>query len=179
MRMETSDSELALQAGNGDAAAFKLLLERHYDSIYRIAYRFTGLREDAEDIAQSICASLAGKLASYNGGARFTTWLYRVIVNAARDHHRRQSATTRLHAAYGEVAELRRGTEAEKAREALWLYDALERVGSDLRETAVLVLAEDMSHAQAAEILEIKESTVSWRMHQLRKELKALAKAEA
>lgn len=179
MRMKTSDSELALQAGNGDAAAFKLLLERHYDSIYRIAYRFTGLREDAEDIAQIVCASLAGKLASYKGGARFSTWLYRLIVNAARDHHRRQKAVTRLHATYGEIAELRRGTEAEKTRERLWLYEALERVGQDLRETAVLVLAEDLNHAQAAEILEIKESTVSWRMHQLRKELKALAKAEA
>ncbi len=179
MRMETSDSELAIQAGNGDAAAFKLLLERHYDSIYRIAYRFTGLREDAEDISQNVCASLAGKLTSYKGSARFTTWLYRIIVNASRDHHRRQSATTKLHATYGEVSELRRGAEAERAREMLWLYETLERVGPDLRETAILVLAEDMSHAQAAEILDIKESTVSWRMHQLRKELKALAKAEA
>ena len=177
--METGDNELALQAGNGDAAAFKLLLERHYDSIFRIAFRFTGLHEDAEDIAQGVCASLAGSLASYKGSARFTTWLYRIIVNAARDHHRRQKAASKLHATYGEIAELRLGTEAEKARERLWLYEALETVGQDLRETAVLVLAEDLSHAQAAEILEIKESTVSWRMHQLRKELKALAKAEA
>lgn len=179
MRMNTSDSELALQAGNGDPAAFKLLLERHYDGIYRIAFRFTGMREDAEDIAQAVCSSLAGKLRSFKGEARFTTWLYRIVFNAAQDHHRRQSATSRLHAAYGEVSELTRGAEADAAKELSWLYDALQRVGRDLRETAVLVLAEDLTHAEAADILEIKESTVSWRMHELRKELKALVKAEA
>ncbi|TQV83180.1 RNA polymerase sigma factor [Denitrobaculum tricleocarpae] len=177
--MNTSDSELALQAGNGDSAAFQVLLERHYDGIYRIAYRFTGVREDAEDIAQAVCTSLAVKLRSFKGEARFTTWLYRIVVNAAQDLRRRQGATSRLHAAYGEVSELMRGAEADAARELNWLYDALQRVGQDLRETAVLVLAEGLTHAEAADILEIKESTVSWRMHELRKELKAMVKAEA
>lgn len=177
--MNTSDSDLALRAGNGDAAAFQVLLERHYDGIFRIAFRFTGVREDAEDIAQAVCTSLAVKLRSFKGEARFTTWLYRIVVNAAQDLLRRQSAAIRLHAAYGEVSELMRGAEADAARELDWLYDALQRVGKDLRETAVLVLAEGLTHAEAAEILEIKESTVSWRMHELRKELKALVKAEA
>lgn len=177
--MNTSDSELAAQAASGDMAAFQVLLERHYDSIFRIALHFTGVREDAEDVAQTVCASLAGKLRSFKGDARFTTWLYRVVVNAAQDFHRRQSATTRLHQAYGEVSELVRGAEADTARELAWLHDALQQVGRDLRETAVLVLAEGLTHAEAADVLEIKESTVSWRMHELRKELKTLAKAEA
>jgi len=177
--MSTSDSELVEQAGYGDAAAFQVLLERHYDSIYRIAFRFTGVREDAEDVAQGVCMGLAGKLRSFKGEARFTTWLYRVVVNAAQDFHRRQSASKRLHEVYGEVSDLMRGAEAEAARELIWLYDALQQVGKDLRETAILVLAEGLSHAEAAEILQIKESTVSWRMHELRKELKALVKAEA
>ena len=40
MRMMTDDDELAVRAGAGDAEAFRLLLERHYDQIYRLAYRF-------------------------------------------------------------------------------------------------------------------------------------------
>ena len=179
MRMNTGDNELAAQAGNGDAAAFQVLLGRHYDSIYRIAYRFTGVREDAEDIAQGVCVSLAGKLRSFKGEARFTTWLFRIVVNAAQDFHRRNAATTRLNAAYGEISGLMREEHAEAAREQSWLYDALQRIGGDLRETAILVLAEGMTHAEAADVLEIRESTVSWRMHELRKDLKALAKAEA
>lgn len=177
--MNTSDSELAGQAASGDMAAFQVLLERHYDSIFRIALRFTGVREDAEDVAQTVCTSLAVKLRSFKGEARFTTWLYRIVVNASQDFHRRQSASTRLHRDYGEISELARGAQADAARELAWLYDALQRVGQDLRETAVLVLAEGLTHAEAADVLNIKESTVSWRMHELRKELKALAKAEA
>lgn len=176
--MNTGDNELAAQAGNGDATAFQVLLGRHYDSIYRIAYRFTGVREDAEDIAQGVCVSLAVKLRSFKGEARFSTWLFRIVVNAAQDFHRKNAATSRLNAAYGEVSELMRDEHAEAAREQSWLYDALERVGEDLRETAILVVAEGMTHAEAAGVLEIKESTVSWRMHELRKNLKALAKAE-
>lgn len=179
MRMNTGDNDLAAQAGNGDAAAFQVLLGRHYDSIYRTAYRFTGVREDAEDVAQGVCISLAGKLRSFKGEARFTSWLFRIVVNAARDFHRKRAAADRLHAAYGEVSELMRDEQADAAREQAWLYDALQQVGEDLRDTAVLVLAEGMTHAEAADVLEIKESTVSWRMHELRKNLKALAKAEA
>ena len=45
-----------------------------------------------------------------------------------------------------------------------------------LKETALLVIAEDMSHAQAGEILGVKEATVSWRMHEIRKRLKMMAR---
>ena len=178
MRMNTGDNELAAQAGNGDAEAFQVLLRRHYDSIYRIAYRFTGVREDAEDIAQGVCVSLAGKLRSFKGEARFSSWLFRVVINAAQDFHRKSAATNRLHAAYGEVSEMQRAEQADAAREQAWLYEALEQVGDDLRETAVLVLGEGMTHAEAAAVLDIKEATVSWRMHELRKALKALARAD-
>ena len=51
----------------------------------------------------------------------------------------------------------------------------LDEVGGVLKETAVLVLAEGLSHAEAAAMLGIKESTVSWRMHELRKHLKQMA----
>jgi len=175
MRMNTGNNELAARAASGDAAAFQVLLERHYDRIFRIALRFTGMREDAEDIAQNVCLSLNVKLRSFRGEAQFTTWLYRVVVNAARDLQRRQSNATRLHEQYGEVEALTRGAEAEAARETEWLYEMLQRVGTDLKQTAILVIAEGMSHAEAADVLAIKETTVSWRMHELRKKLKVLA----
>jgi RNA polymerase sigma-70 factor (ECF subfamily) len=178
MYMKTDDNELAAKAGNGDAAAFQLLVERHYDSIYRIALRFTGMREDAEDLAQDVCSSLARKLRTFKGEAQFTTWLYRVVVNAVRDLQRKQAVRGRLNRDYGEMLALKRGEEEEAAREQAWLYEMLNAVGQDLRETAIMVLAEDLSHAEAAEILMIKESTVSWRMHELRKKLKALAEQE-
>ena len=173
MRMNTDDNELAKRAAEGDSVAFQSLLERHYDTIYRIAYRFTGLRHDAEDLTQDICVSLAKRLRSFRGDARFTTWLYRVVVNAAQDLRRKETTANRLQAEFAELSDLNRASEKVTRSEIAWLYEMLDHIGEELRETAVLVLAEGFSHAEAADILDIKESTVSWRMHELRKKLKA------
>lgn len=175
MDMKNDDNQLAAQAARGDAGAFRLLLERHYDSVYRIAFRFSGQREDAEDLAQDVCTSLARKILSFRGEAQFSTWLYRVVMNAARDAHRKRATAVKATKAYSEVSELERGEKAAADKDAAWLYNALEEVGPDLKETAVLVLAEGFNHAEAANILDIKESTVSWRMHELRKHLKQMA----
>ena len=175
MRMTTDDDELAISAGAGDAQAFRVLLERHYDRIYRLAFRFFGNREDAEDITQDICLALPKKLRSFAGRARFTTWIYQVVINACRDHVRSRQSKTALNEAYVEVSELRRaGAEATRAQ-VNWLYAALGQLSDDLRETAILVLGEEFTHAQAGELLGIKETTVSWRMHEIRKQLKAMA----
>lgn len=174
MFMRTGDTELAARAAGGDRAAFEALLERHYDTIYRIAYRYTGLREDAEDIAQEICTALADKLRSFKGEAQFTTWLYRIVVNASRDLLRKKATTRRLSELYRDHLDDRHAQEAARAEEIAWLYQALDLVGPDLRDTVVLVLAQGLTHGEAAEVLGVKESTVSWRMHELKRKLKAL-----
>ena len=179
MYMDTGDQDLAKSAARGDAASFQALLERHYDSIYAIAFRYCGSRADAEDIAQEVCVSLATKLRTYRGQSQFKTWLYRITVNAARDLHRKNAASGRLNEAYAELSDLARGEAAEAAKDIAWLYECLERLGESLRETAILVLAEGMSHKQAADVLDVKESTISWRMHELKNQLKAFAKEEA
>ncbi len=176
--MKTGDNELAIQAGAGDAVAFQKLLELHYDTIFRIALRFTGLREDAEDLTQDICTSLPGKLRLFKDKSKFTTWLYRVVVNSAHDMQRKQSTFLRLNKDYSEVLELRRGAQADAEKIQVWLYETLNEIGDDLRDTAILILAEGLSHSEAAEILGIKEATVSWRMHELRKKLKVIADQE-
>ena len=176
--MKSDDNDLALRAGAGDAAAFEALLELHYDMIFRIAMRYTGLREDAEDLAQDVCSALATKLRSFKGQAKFTSWLYRVVVNASHDMRKKQSTARRVNKEYSEEIELMHGAQANAAREQAWLYETLDEVGGDLRDTAILILAEGLSHSEAAEILETKEATVSWRMHELRKKLKAIADQE-
>jgi RNA polymerase sigma-70 factor (ECF subfamily) len=177
MRMMTDDDELAMKAGAGDAQAFRLLLERHYDRIYRLAYRFFGNRADAEDIAQDVCAALPKKLKSFAARARFTTWIYQVVVNTCRDQLRSQTSCAALIKDYVEVNELISQGDRDTKAQVEWLYAALESLSPQLRETAILVLAEEMTHREAGEVLGIKEATVSWRMHEMRKKLKVLAEA--
>ena len=177
MRMTTDDESLARQAGNGDRKAFELLLERHYDRIYRIGFSLLGATPDAEDLAQEVCVALARKLKSYRADSRFTTWLYRVVVNAARDALRRRSLNQRLNQTYADVNALVEAGREARRDEVRWLYEALGALSDDLRETTVLVLSEELSHAEAGAALGLSESTVSWRMHEVRKKLKALALA--
>lgn len=172
--MSDSDSELAARACDGDRDAFRQLLERHYDTAYRVAVRFTGNVEDGEDIAQDVCLSLVNKLRSFRGKSRFSTWLYRVVVNACRDHARKQKSTRALQTNYAVFREMDAADQAHDAKRLDWLNASIAGLEPALRETAILVLAEDLTHGAAAEVLGCAESTVSWRMHEVRKKLKAL-----
>ena len=179
METDTGDKALALLAAKGDGDAFRRLLERHYDSMFRIALRFCGHREEAEDIAQDVCVSLPAKLKTFRGEAAFSTWLYRIVVNRAKDVRRRQVTSDRILGEFSDLEELRRGEAANAALELEWLNEMMARLSEDLRETAVLVVGEGMNHRTAAEILGLKESTVSWRMGELKKALRQFAREEA
>lgn len=172
--MTNDDRELAKLACAGDRAAFQRLLERHYDTAYRFAFRFTRNVDDAEDIAQEVCLGLARKLKSFRGKSRFTTWLYRVVVNACRDHARKQKSSQALQANYAVYREQDAADQRHDADRLDWLSDAVALLEPKLRETALLVLAEDLSHGEAASALGCAESTVSWRMHEIRKKLKTM-----
>lgn len=172
--MTNDDRELAKLACAGDRAAFQRLLERHYGTAYRFALRYTRNVDDAEDIAQEVCLGLARKLKSFRGKSRFTTWLYRVVVNACRDHARKQKSSQALQANYAVYREQDEADQRHDADRHGWLSDAVALLEPKLRETALLVLAEDLSHADAASALGCAESTVSWRMHEIRKKLKTM-----
>jgi len=173
-----SDEELAARARNGDEAAFGQVLERHYDRLYRIAYRFFGSAVEAEDVAQDICMALAARIRTFRGDSRFSTWLYAVALNACRDHARRQTSRMKLQGSFAAFAEQRSADWADSDERARWLYRAVDKLDPALKETALLVLAEDMSHAEAGEVLGVKENTISWRMHEAKKRLKAMADDE-
>lgn len=176
--MRASDLDLVRLARDGDRAAFRLLLERHYDLMYRVAYRFLGSRAEAEDAAQEMAMALARKIGSFGGRSRFSTWLYQLALNHCRDHLRRRRTLGRMEAAFVEVEARRSADWADSDRRLAWLYQAIDRLSPDLKETALLVLAEDMTHAEAGEVLGIKEATVSWRMHEVRKRLAVLARTD-
>jgi RNA polymerase sigma-70 factor (ECF subfamily) len=167
-----TDSELAKSAGEGDRDAFQRLLERHYDMIHRVALRFTGSTTDAEDIAQDVCVALVRKLAAFRGDALFSTWLYRVVINACRDFVRRRASSKALVENYVAYRELDEADHADTAARLDWLEEAYLRLPADLRETVLLVVAEDMTHAQAAAVLDCAEGTIAWRMSVARKQLK-------
>lgn len=175
--MNSSDEDLARAAADGDATAFGVLLERRYDQLFGLCFRLTGSRAEAEDLTQDICAALPDRIVRYRGEARFMTWLYRVAVNAAHDRRRRQASHARAADGWGDWEVNRRAAEAETAAQVDWLTTAMRALSDDLRDTLALVL-DDMTHAQAGEILGVSEGTISWRVSEARKHLRALRAEE-
>ena len=178
MSHDSDDGTLTRRAAAGDRDAFAALLERHYDRIYRVGCRVLGDPDAAADLAQDVCISLPAKLASWRGESKFTTWLYRVVVNAAHDALRRNAVRLRNERIHAEADALARAGNAARECEASWLRQALGRLPEELRTTVALVLEEGLRHAEAGEVLGVSESTVSWRMHEVRKRLRALAASE-
>ncbi len=179
MLMETADETLALAAARGDRAAFATLVARHYDRIFSLAFRLTGQRAEAEDLTQDICAALPAKLAGWRGEARFTTWLYRVTVNAAHDQRRRRATRARAAEGWGDWETARQDDIAAQTQALDWLAQAMSRLSPDLRDTVALVLGEEMTQAEAGQVLGVSEGTIAWRMSEVKKRLRALAAREA
>jgi len=178
-----SNMNLVGLARDGDSAAFARLIEDNYMLMYRTAYRFTGAREDAEDVAQEVCVKLARAIASYRGGSSFRTWLYRVVVNAAKDHIRKHSSKRKHEEEYireqlvmgnpgptgaGEAESDGSGISADS------LLNEIKRMPEKYRDALLLVHSEGLTHREAGEVLGCAESTVSWRVHEGKKRLKAL-----
>ena len=173
-----SSEELVRKASAGDREAFKELLELHYDRIFRFCFRLTGSREEAEDLTQDICLGLPAKLKSFRGRARLETWLYRVAVNAAQDRRRRAMGRTKAAEGWGDREVNRRAETREKAADLDWLRRSMTALPDDLRDTVALTLDGEMTHAQAGEVLGVSEGTVSWRLSEVRKRLRALWQEE-
>lgn len=177
MRMMTSDEDLATAAAAGDGAAFASLLDRHYDRLFAFCFRLTGARSEAEDLTQDICAALPAKLVSYQRRAKVTTWLYRVAVNAAHDRRRKRATYAKATTGWGDWEVNRTAANDDTAEKLDWLTVAMSQLNEDLRDTLALVL-DDMTHAQTADILGVPEGTVSWRISEAKKALRAIKEQE-
>ena len=175
---DASDTALIGRARDGDEGAFGQLVERHYDFVYRVAYRWCGRKADAEDVAQDVCVRLGSAIHAYRGAGAFTTWLYAMTLNAARDMARRsvrEAAKAEAYAVHALTAEgAEPAPEPETLAERLW--EAVRRLPDKQRDAVLLVHGEGLSHAAAADVMAVSESTVSWHIHEAKKRLKVLTR---
>jgi RNA polymerase sigma-70 factor (ECF subfamily) len=163
------DEDLIRRAQAGDAAAFASLVDLHYDTIHRFAWKWCGHAANAEDIAQLACIKLAGSLPQFRFQAAFTSWLYRLVISCAQDWQRGQQRHE--HEALPEDEPAGDDSRTEDGIYLLQLLEQLDALGEGMKATALLVHAEGLSHAEAGAVLGVSESTISWRVHTIRKEL--------
>jgi RNA polymerase sigma-70 factor (ECF subfamily) len=86
---DPTSAELA-RAVDGDVDAFRTIVERYQGMVYSVAYNVLGNHTDAEDAAQEAFLRCYRKLPQYRGEATFSTWLFRLALNASVDYQRRE-----------------------------------------------------------------------------------------
>jgi RNA polymerase sigma-70 factor (ECF subfamily) len=163
------DAALVAAAIAGDREAFARLLKRHYDRIHGLAWQLTGSRADADDIAQDVCCRLVEKIADFRGEAKFGTWLAGITFNACRDLRRRRRSFSGFTEKLAVLTGLAAAPDGRDLYDSIWLKSAIARLKPAYRDAAVLVAGQQLTHGEAAEILGVAESTVSWRMHEVRR----------
>ena len=169
-----TDDDLIRQCQGGDGEAFEALLGRYYDTIYRFAYRWCRDQTNAQDITQLVCMKLARTIVQFNFESSFSSWLYSLVINSAKDfykspkqHNTREQQDDNL--------DLLAGSGDDTSAQKFYAQQILEHISNlqeDLRETLILVYGTGLNHRQAAQKLQVKESTISWRVHEARKILK-------
>jgi len=173
------DDRLARDAAGGDRDAFALLIDRHYDRIYRLAYGWTGTQSEAEDVAQDIVVKLARVIGQFEGQAKFTTWLHRLVLNHLHDQARAQKRRRIDNSTAFEDLQLSSNdVPADRQMEAKQGLAAVMALPEKLRDTVLLVHWQGLTHEVAAEVLGCKGGTVSWRLNEARKQLEAALNRE-
>ena len=161
-----SDEALLAAHLRGDPRAFGELVARHERRIYGLCLRILGSREDAEDATQEAFLAALRKAASFRRAAAFSTWLYRIAVNAATDQARRRgrSRATTLDPEDAGLAADPGVDLGEAVATAVAVQTALTKVPEEFRVAVVLCDLYRVPYADAAQILEVPVGTVKSRV---------------
>ena len=172
---DPSDESLLAAHLRGDPRAFGTLVTRHERRIYGLCLRILGNREDAEDAAQEAFLAALRKAASFRRAAAFSTWLYRIAVNAATDQARRRGRArmTTLDPEDAGVAADPGADLGEAVTAAVAVQTALTKVPEEFRVAVVLCDLYRVPYADAAQILEVPVGTVKSRVFRGRAALAA------
>jgi RNA polymerase sigma-70 factor (ECF subfamily) len=182
--MGDEDPDLG-RAREGDREAFGRLVQRHQRRVYAAALHILGNHSDADDAAQETFVRAYRGLGTFDGRADFFTWLYRITVNTAlnslRGGKRGEALSQRSGAEAAHVGGRPEalgqgsgdpGQASQQQAEVRRVLGAIAELSPSLRVTLVLATIEDLPHKQIAEILEIPEGTVAWRVNEARRLLR-------
>jgi RNA polymerase sigma-70 factor (ECF subfamily) len=153
----------------GDREAFRLLFETYKDRVFSIAvYTFGGDETAASDVSQQVFLKLMTSIGQFRGDSAFTTWLYRLVVNACTDEQRKR----RRFLPFGESTpvsriEDRRPQEKHYARVEVAdsVQAAIKQLRPKLRIAILLKYVENLSYEEIASVLGCSKGTVASRLN--------------
>jgi len=168
MAEQLIDGRIIEACQQGDRSAFQLLFETYKDKVFSIAVYSSGDREVAEDVTQQIFLKLFTAIRQFRGDSEFTTWLYRLVVNACRDEQRRRRRWLPL----GETVTMSNPGEKkpqEKQYARLEVAEAVRAAIGELkpkfRLPILLKYIEGLSYDEIAGVMGCSKGTVASRLN--------------
>jgi len=174
-KSDTDERLIALTA-DGDEQAFERIMQKYQQAVFNTIYRYIGSRDDVQDLAQEIFIKVWRNAAKFKGKSKFSTWLYRIVVNHCINYRRRRRKD---HVSLDEMTEKGQTPEALKVEpdwEARQRVEKVRKAVGELpdRQRMALVLSqfEGRSYKEIAEIMKVSLSSVESLIFRARSKLK-------
>jgi RNA polymerase sigma-70 factor, ECF subfamily len=175
-----ADAGLLEAFRRGDVHAFEVLVRRYQRPVVAIARRFTRDQDEAEDLAQRAFINAASRAGGWRGGS-FKSWLFRIVVNLAKNHLRdtarfdRSEGAAEVEAAPVESSAHQR---LEEREERAALRRGIAKLPKRQREVLLLRIDGDLPFAEIAATLDITEVNAKVNFHHAVQKLKGLIESE-
>lgn len=170
------EKEFVRSAQKGDQNSFGILVERYRNKMFYLAYSMTNNRETADDLAQEVFIKAYRALPRFNLKSKFSTWLYRIAINAIKDFHRKESGIEKVSLNQRkEVPDTRNFEDEDEKQEKLKLIrENINKLPEKHRIILTLRDIQGKSYSEIADILHIAPGTVDSRLFRARKSLRKL-----
>lgn len=181
--MEKSDWDLVRECRNGNDGAFRELFDRYHRQVLAIAVGMTGSTADAMDVSQETFLKAHRNLGQFLGESSFYTWIYRIAVNVAIDHRRREARRSEVSVETPEgesratatpTTEPEAETHQHEVRERL--FAVIDELTPEHKAAIVLREIEGLSYEDISRVMQCSKGTVMSRLHYARKKLQAKLK---
>lgn len=180
-----TDRDIIIKVLAGERNIYQLLIERYQSLVFRTCLGFVHDKDDADDLTQDVFIQAYQSLHNFKGEASFSTWLYRIAVNASLNKVRRfkrSAVISRFNTLFSPGAEtgkadtdLYPGDPEEiliQAEEEKWVQRALDCLPAKQRTAIVLSKYDDLSQKEIAGVMKISEGAVESLLQRAKKNLK-------
>jgi len=190
--VERTEWDLVRLAGSGDKEAFRELVERYQRRVLAVVMGMLHDREAALEVTQETFIKAFRSIGRFKGDASFYTWIYRIAVNLAIDHQRREwrrpaTDSTRTSGSDGQTEDLLdrigdedpRGDPFEATKDAelrVRVLEAIDELTPDHKAVILLRELEGLSYEEISRVMQCSKGTVMSRLHYARKKLQARLK---
>ena len=173
----TSETDIVLidRILRGETPAYRELVNRHKDYAFTLSFRILNSREDAEEAAQDAFVRAFNGLQNFNREAKFTTWFYRVVMNAALTiQQKKKISVENIDNIPANSAILRGGDTSDNLKrkeQQYYIQQAMKQLSPDDVTMITLFYLKEQSLDEIAEIVGIETNTVKVKLHRARKRL--------